>query len=211
MDTVTNNDTKQWVDEQNKFWEEEEKRKDRDKQKESIPRKFEPETPVKVLQRGKQSITTVPSQAHKRPKNDRYAQSQNYFWNKSYVNPEYWNEHRPGYSYGPGHGHENKSWGQGNGYGKKYGAEDKKRQERFIVHQVPKAMPIIPTIEVGNLLSLHHQGGLVVAKKVMTEMGVIRVMVTGESIGVPTMILKMKMKRRVIQKIHLNLKSLHSS
>ena len=31
-------------------------------------------------------------------------------------------------SYGPGHGHENKSWGQGNGYGKKYGTKDKKRQ-----------------------------------------------------------------------------------
>ena len=67
------------MDEQNKFWEEEEKRKDREKQKESIPRKFEPKTPMKVLQRGK----------HKRPKDDRYAQSQNYFWNKGYVKPEY--------------------------------------------------------------------------------------------------------------------------
>ena len=44
------------------------------------------------------------------------------------MKPEYWNGHRPGYSYGPGHGHENKSWRQGNGYGKKYGTEDKKRQ-----------------------------------------------------------------------------------
>ena len=32
------------------------------------------------------------------------------------------------YSYGPENGHENKNWGQGNGYGKKYGTEDKKRQ-----------------------------------------------------------------------------------
>ena len=83
---------------------------------------------MKILQRGKQSITAVPSQAHKRPKDDRYAQGQNYSWNKGYVKPEYWNGHRPGYSYGPGHCHENKSWGQGNGYGKKYGTEDKKRQ-----------------------------------------------------------------------------------
>ena len=127
-ETVIGNDTKQWVDEQNKFWKEEEKRKDREKQKESIPRKFEPKTPVKILQRGKQSITAVPSQAHKRPKDDRYAQGQNYSCNKGYVKPEYWNGHRPGYSYGPGHGHENKSWGQGNGYGKKYGTKDKKRQ-----------------------------------------------------------------------------------
>ena len=82
---------------------------------------------MKILQRGKQSITAVPSQAHNRPKDDRYAQGQNYSWNKDYVKPEYWNWHRPRYSYGPEYGHENKNWGQGNGYGKKYGTEDKKR------------------------------------------------------------------------------------
>ena len=49
--TVINNDTKQWVNEQNKYWKEEEKRKDREKQKESVPRKFEPKAPVKILQR----------------------------------------------------------------------------------------------------------------------------------------------------------------
>ena len=51
----------------------------------------------------------------------------------------------------------------------------RKGQERSIEHQVPKAIPIIPTIETGNLLSLHHQGGLVVAREVMMEIGVIRV------------------------------------
>ena len=129
-ETVIDNDTKQWVDEQNKFWKEEEKGKEREKQKESIPRKFEPKMPVKILQRGKQSITVVPSQVHKRLKDDSYAQGQNYSWNKSCVKPEYWNGHRPGYNYGPEHGQKNKSWGQGNGYGKKYGTEDKKRQGR---------------------------------------------------------------------------------
>ena len=125
--TVIDNDTKPWVDEQNKFWKEEEKRKDREKQKEIIPRKFEPKTPVKILQRGKQSITAVPGQAHNRPKDDRYAQGQNYSWNKGNVKPEYWNGHRPRYRYGPEYGHENKNWGQGNGYGRRYGTEDKKR------------------------------------------------------------------------------------
>ena len=81
------------MDEQNKFWKEEEKRKDRKKQKESVPRKFEPKTPVKILQ-GKQSITVVPSRAHNRPKDDRYSQGQNYSWDKGYVKPEYWNGHR---------------------------------------------------------------------------------------------------------------------
>ena len=116
------------MDEQNEFWKVEEKRKDREKQKESVPRKFEPKAPVKILQRGKQSIAAVPSQAHNRPKDDRYVQDQNNSWNKGYVKPEYWNGQRPRYSYGPEYGHENKNWGQGNGYGKKYGTEDKKRQ-----------------------------------------------------------------------------------
>ena len=46
------------------------------------------------------------------------------------MEPEYWNGYRTGYSYRPGHGHGNKSWGQGNDYGKKYGTGDKKRQGR---------------------------------------------------------------------------------
>ena len=68
---------------------------------------------MKILQRGKQSIATVPSQAHNRPKDDRYAQGQNYSWNKGYVKPEHRNGQRPRYSYGPEYGHENKNWGQG--------------------------------------------------------------------------------------------------
>ena len=186
--TIINNDTKQWVNEQNKFWKVEEKRKDRGKQKESVPRKFEPKTPVKILQRGKQSITTVPSQAHNRPKDDRYAQGQNYSWNKGYVKPEYCNGQRPRYIYGPEYGHENKNWGQGTGYGKSMVLKIRKGKERFTEHQVPKAIPIIPTIETGNLLSLHHQGGLVVAREVMMEMGVIRAMVIGKSIEILTRI-----------------------
>ena len=114
--------------EQNKFWKEEEKRKDKEKQKGSVPRKFEPKTPVKILQRGKQSITTVPSQAHERPRDDRYAQGQNYSWNKGYVKPEFWNGQRPRYIYEPEYGYESKNWGQGDGCGKKYGIGDKKSQ-----------------------------------------------------------------------------------
>ena len=64
----------------------------------------------------------------------------------------------------------------------------RKDQERSIEHQISEAIPIIPTIETGNLQSLHHQGGLVVARELMMEMGVIRVMVTGKSIEILTMI-----------------------
>ena len=41
-ETVIDKDTKQWVDEQNKFWEEEEKRKDREKQKYIYPENLSP-------------------------------------------------------------------------------------------------------------------------------------------------------------------------
>ena len=64
-ESVTDKDTKQWVDEQNKFWEE---------QKGNLPRKFEPKTPVRILQRGKQSTTVKSTQAPRRPRGDRYAQ-----------------------------------------------------------------------------------------------------------------------------------------
>ena len=90
------------MDEQNKFWE-------REKQKESIPRKFDPKTPVKVLQRGKQPMTAIPSQTPKRPRDDRYAQY--YSWSNGYVEPEYRGGYRTRYGYG------SKNWGQGNGYG----------------------------------------------------------------------------------------------
>ena len=72
-------------------------------------------------------MTAIPSQTPKRSRDDRYAQGQNYSWYNGYIEPEYWGRYRTGYSYRPGHGHENKSWGQGNGYGKKYGAGDRKR------------------------------------------------------------------------------------
>ena len=176
------------MNEQNKFWKEEEKRKDREKQKESVPRKFEPKAPVKIFQRGKQSITAVPSQAHNRPKDDRYAQDQNYSWNKGYGN----------LNIGMGKDLDtviDLSMVMKIRIGDKEMVMERsmvlkirKGKGRSIEHQVPKAISIIPTIETGNLLSLHHEGGLVVAREVMMEMGVIRIMVTGKSIEMLTMI-----------------------
>ena len=95
----------------NKFWEEEKRRGEREKQKENIPRKFEPKTLVKVLQRGKQPLTTIPRQAPTRPRDDRYVQGQYYSWSNGYVEPEYRGECKTGYSYGTGYGYGNKNWG----------------------------------------------------------------------------------------------------
>ena len=118
------------MDEQNKFWEEEKRRGERVKQKENIPRKFEPKTPVKVLQRGKQSRTAIPSQAPTRPRDVRYTQGQYYSWSNGYVEPEYRGGCKTGYSYGTGYGYGSRNWGQGNGYGKKYGVGNKRGQGR---------------------------------------------------------------------------------
>ena len=79
-ETITDKDTKQWVDEQNKFWEEEKRRGEREKQKENIPRKF-----VNVLQRGKQPMTTIPRQVPTGPRDDRYAQGQYCSWTNGYI------------------------------------------------------------------------------------------------------------------------------
>ena len=174
------------MDEQNKFWKKEKKRGEREKQKESIPRKFKPKTPVKVLQRGKQSITAMPGQTPKKSRDDKYAQGQNYSWYNGHVESEYWNGYRTGYSYGPGHSYGNKSWGQGNGYGKKYGAGDSKRQVRAYGTSGTQTIPITQPMKTGELPNIHHQGVFVVAREVMMEMRVTR-----KSIEIPNMILRM--------------------
>ena len=79
--------------------------------------------------------------------------------------------------------------------------EDK---EGPVNHLVLKAIPITQPMELEELVSIHHQKVLVVARKVMIEMGEIRVMVTRKGTEVPNVILRIWMRRRVIQKIHLN-------
>ena len=203
-ESVIDKDTKQWVDEQNKFWEEEKKRREREEQKESIPRKFKPKASVKVLQRGKQSVTAIPSQTPKRPRDDRYTQGQNYSWYNSYVEPEYWGGYRTGYSYGQGIVMEIKVGDKEMVMVRSMVLGIRKDKEGLMEYQVLKAILIAQPMKAGELLNIHHQGLLVVARKVMMEMGVIRVMVTRKSINVPNMILRIWMRRRVIQKIHLN-------
>ena len=82
--------------------------------------------------------------------------------------------------------------------------EIRKDKEGPMDHQVLKAIPITQPMELGELINIHHQGVLVVAREAIMEMEVIRVMVTRKSIKVPNMILRIWVRRRVIQKIHLN-------
>ena len=154
------------------------KRREREEQKESIPRKSKPKTPVKVLQRGKQAMTAIPSQTPKRPRDDRYAQGQNYSWYNGYVEPEYQGGYRAWYSYGTGCSYGNNSWGQGNGYGKKYSAGNKERQGRAYGASGAQSHTYYTTHESRGTVKYTPSRVLVVAREAMMEMGVIRVMVT---------------------------------
>ena len=68
--------------------------------------------------------------------------------------------------------------------------ENRKDKEEPMDHLVLKAIPITPSMKLGELVDTHHPGVLVVAWEAMLEMGVIRVMMTRKSIKVPNMILR---------------------
>ena len=82
--------------------------------------------------------------------------------------------------------------------------EIRENKEGPVNHLVLKAIPITQPMELEELVSIHHQEVLVVARKAMMEMREIRVMVKRKSIEVLNMILRIWTRRRVIQKIHLN-------
>ena len=68
-DSVTKKDTEKWVEDQNEY-----SKKEKEKQKERAPVKFEPRGPVKILQRQKYASTTIPNQIPRRPRDDKYSQ-----------------------------------------------------------------------------------------------------------------------------------------
>ena len=105
--------TEQWVKDQNKFWE-----KKRENLEETIPKMFEPQGPVKILQKGKQPQSEVTKQIPIKTRVNRD------FWNSGYGGPNYRNGYQMGY---PG---ENRNWEQRNGHGRRYGNGNKHQQRR---------------------------------------------------------------------------------
>ena len=87
--------TEQWVNDQNKFWE-----KKRESLGETIPKVFEPQGPVKILQKGKQPQSEVTKQTPIKTRVNRD------FWNSGYGGPNYRN------GYQMGHPGENRNWEQ---------------------------------------------------------------------------------------------------
>ena len=78
--------TEQWVSDQNKFWE-----RKGGKLGEIIPKVFEPQNPVKILQRGKQSQSEVAKQTSKE------IGANNDFWDSNYDRPSYRNGYQMRY------------------------------------------------------------------------------------------------------------------
>ena len=105
--------TEQWVNDQNKFWE-----KKRESLEETMAKVFEPQGPVKILQRGKQPQLEMakPTPAKTGVNRD--------FWNSGYGSPNYRNGYQMGYP------SENRNWEQRNGYGRRYGNGNKNQQRR---------------------------------------------------------------------------------
>ena len=105
--------TEQWVSDQNKFWE-----RKGEKLEETIPKVFEPQNPVKILQRDKQPQSEVAKQT---PKEIGVSKD---FWNSNYDRPSYRNGYQKRYV------DENRNWAQSNGYGRRYGNGNKNQQRR---------------------------------------------------------------------------------
>ena len=104
--------TEQWVSDQNEFW-----KKKGGGLEETIPKVFESQNPVKILQRGKQPGSTVAKQTPKETEINRD------FWDDNYDRLNYRDGYQMRYT------DENRNWGQRNGYGRRYGDGNKNQQK----------------------------------------------------------------------------------
>ena len=120
---------------------------------ETIPKVFEPQGPVKILQRGKQPQSEMIKQTPIRIGANRD------LWNSSYGGPNYRNAYQMGYP------SENRNWEQRNGYGRRYGNGNRNQQRRAqggtttqtqAHHPIPKGR-----VPYKNTLSRRMGGGQV--------------------------------------------------
>ena len=105
--------TEQWVNNQNEFW-----KKKRESIEETIPKVFEPQGPVKILQKGKQPQLEMVKQTPVKTGDNKK------IWSNGYGGPNYRNGYQMGYP------SENRNWEQRNGYGRRYGNGNRTQQRR---------------------------------------------------------------------------------
>ena len=105
--------TEQWVNDQNKFWE-----KKRESLEGTIPKVFEPQGPVRILQRGKKLQLEMVKQTPAKTGVNKD------FWSSGHGGSNYRNGYQMGYP------SENRNWEQRNGYGRRYGNGNRNQQRR---------------------------------------------------------------------------------
>ena len=159
----------------------------------TIPKVFEPQSPVKILQRGKQPQSEVAKQTPKGTETGRD------FWDSSYGRPSYKNGYQMGYA------DESRNWGQRNGYGRRYGNGNKNQQRRAHGGVLFKPKHTTPPQREGSPIEIHHLEWVVDREMVMAmvKMKMIKI---EKDIEIPSMILKKRMKKRVILRTLFSLK-----
>ena len=95
-DSVIDKDTEKWVEGQNKFFKKEKKRKR--KAERGGPAKFEPRTPVRILQRQRYTSIIIPGQIPRGPRDSRYSQSHHNHWPTGYEGARYGKKFKAGYN-----------------------------------------------------------------------------------------------------------------
>ena len=156
---------------------------------------FEPQNPVKILQRGKQPQSEVAKQT---PKEIGVSKD---FWNSNYDRPSYRNGYQMRYV------DENRNWGQRNGMVGGMVMEIKISREGPMGGQLLKLKHTTPPQREGPPIEIHHLEELVVDREMVMGMVKIKMIKIEKDIE----ILNTKMSKRVILKILLNLRLLHSN
>ena len=127
---------------------------------------FEPQNPVKILQRGKQPQSGVAKQT---PKETEISRD---FWDDNYGRPNYRNGYQMRYT------DENRNWGQRNGYGRRYGNGNKNHQRRAHGSLLLKLKHTTPPQREGSPMGMHHLEELVMGRKMVMGMVKIRMIKT---------------------------------
>ena len=184
-----NKNTEQWVNDQNKFWE-----KKRENLEETIPKVFEPQGPVKILQKGKQPQPEVTKQTLIKTR------LIGIFGTVVMVGPIIEMGIRWDILVRIGIGSKGMDMVEGMAMGINI------NRERPMEGLLSRLKHITPPQREGSPIKIHHPEEWVENKEMVMGMVKIKMIKIEESIEILNMILKKKMRKRVILKILLNLK-----
>ena len=174
------------MEEQNAFFE-----KKGEKQRDEVLARFDPKGPVTILQRRCYAPASMLGQAPQRLNDSKYTQSQPN-WMTGYEGTWYRKE------FGAGYTSKDRKWPQGNGYGKRYGTREKKRTDKSYRPNGTQSQTYYTTQEPRKNGKYLPMKGMVIDK---IGIGETKVEMIKENLEIPSMTLKIRKMRKVIQKI----------